>query len=102
MALSLFWVMTLGFESNLPTPLDSAAVMNKSTAKFGERCASIRPLVGAPAAKLVTRGSTGGSEDLMLTGGGGLLSPKLLCPTVGSPAMKFRPRKDWPANPSCV
>jgi len=28
-AFSLFWVITFGFESSLPTPLDSAAVMNR-------------------------------------------------------------------------
>ena len=35
-AFSLFWVMTLGFESSLPTPLDSAALIMKSRAKLGE------------------------------------------------------------------
>ena len=36
-AFSLFWVTMRGLESSLPTPLDSAAVIKKSTAKFGER-----------------------------------------------------------------
>ena len=54
--------MTLGFERSLPTPLASAAVIKKSPAKFVERCASSKPLVGAPAARLLTKGITGGVE----------------------------------------
>src|SRR5580700_10610263 len=55
-AFSLFCVMTLGFESNLPTPLASAMVMKKSTAKFGDRCEKLMPDVGAFAGKFVFRG----------------------------------------------
>ena len=58
-AFSLFWVTMRGFESNLPTPLDSAAVMKKSTAKFGERWEKPKPLVGAAAPRLTLRGNTG-------------------------------------------
>src|SRR5262252_6483656 len=55
-AFSLFWVTTRGFESSLPTPRDSAAVMKKSTAKFGERCEKPMPLVGTPAPRLTASG----------------------------------------------
>src|SRR6202040_982895 len=55
-AFSLFCVTMRGLESSLPTPFDSAAVMKKSTAKFGERCEKPKPDVGAPAAKFVCSG----------------------------------------------
>src|SRR5271169_4942793 len=55
-AFSLFWVTILGLESNLPTPLASAALMKKSMAKFGERCEKPKPLVGVPADNEVFRG----------------------------------------------
>src|SRR5207245_5228217 len=56
-AFSLFWVMTLGLESNLPTPLDSAAVMIKSMAKFDDLWENRKqlPPVPGPAGKFVFR-----------------------------------------------
>src|ERR1700720_1005495 len=70
-AFSLFCVTMRGLESSLPTPLDSAAVMKKSTAKLGDREMKPNPLVGTPAprftesGKFVTAGGGGGG------GGGG-------------------------------
>src|SRR5271155_2874544 len=55
-AFSLFWVTMRGFESSLPTPLASDAVMKKSSAKFGERVEKPKPLVGTPAPRLTLRG----------------------------------------------
>src|SRR6266436_115197 len=94
--------MTFGLESSLPTPLASAAVIKKSTAKLGDRCASSRPLVGTPAPKLVTKGITGGVVLAMVTGAGGLVPPKVLWPTVESPPIISRPFSAVPANASCV
>src|ERR1017187_8422160 len=55
-AFSLFCVITLGFESNLPTPRSSAAVMIKSSAKFAELKEYEIPLVGAPVGKFDSKG----------------------------------------------
>src|ERR1700726_4313533 len=56
MAFSLFCVTMRGLESNLPTPLDSAAVIKKSSAKLADRKEYPMPDVGTPAPKLVTSG----------------------------------------------
>src|SRR5712691_11636648 len=76
-AFSLFCVMTLGFDSSLPTPLASAALMMKSSARFRELWAKLTPLVGACAPRLVLSGielvpettsGGGGSGGLWLNG----------------------------------
>src|SRR5215470_12164784 len=100
-ALSLFCVTIRGLESSLPTPLDSAAVMKKSTAKFGDRCASNKPLVGALAGRFTFRGSDGGVEFATTIGGGGVVPPKLLVPTWLVPPAKDRPLVAVPAKPNC-
>src|SRR6267378_3494124 len=103
-AFSLFWVMTLGFESNLPTPLDSAAVMKKSTAKFGERCPRNSPLVGAAAPRLTFSGN-GVPLPLVpvpMKGGGIGELVVVLVPTAGLPAITLRPLVAVPAKPSCT
>src|SRR5256885_2723603 len=92
-AFSLFCVTTRGFERSLPTPRDSAAVMKKSTAKFGERWPKKRPLVGTPAPRLTARGNPFPEvPDVPTTGGGGRADPvvMLLVPTVESPAIALR------------
>src|SRR6202162_2760201 len=73
-AFSLFWVITFGFESSLPTPLDSAALMMKSSAKFGELCAKEKPLVGVVAPRLVTSGIAVLPEAT--SGGAGNVEPR--------------------------
>src|SRR2546421_4493712 len=70
-AFSLFCVTTRGFERSLPTPRDSAAVMKKSTAKFGERWPKKRPLVGTPAPRLTARGKFVIAGDVGGCSGGG-------------------------------
>src|ERR1700731_2634397 len=55
-AFSLFCVTTRGLERSFPTPFDSAALMKKSTAKFGERWKMPRPLVGVPAPRSTLKG----------------------------------------------
>src|ERR1700674_4174594 len=94
--------MTLGFERSLPTPLASAAVIKKSTAKFGERGASSKPLVGPPASRLLTKGITGGVEFAMLIGGAGFVVPKVLLPTSEAPPIMLRPPSPVPEKASCV
>src|ERR1700675_4704428 len=91
--------MTLGFESNLPTPLDSAAVIKKSMAKLGERCPKKTPLVGAPAPKLTFNGRDVLLPEVKI---GGVEFETLLVPTVESPPNTDRPPVVVPANPSCV
>src|ERR1700687_6212193 len=91
--------MTLGFESSLPTPLASDAVMKKSTAKFGERCPRKIPLVGAPAPRLVFSGRL--LVPAAVRNGGGVFET-LLTPTVESPPANERPLVVCPAKPSCV
>src|SRR5260370_30398269 len=80
--------MTFGFDSNLPTPLASAAVMKKSTAKLGERCPRKSPLVGAVAPRLVFNGRLLVPTDVR--NGGGVLSP-LRVPTAESPPTAAAP-----------
>src|SRR5262249_37018907 len=110
-AFSLFWVTTRGFDSSLPTPLDSAALMKKSIAKFGDRCEKPKPLVGgAPAAKLVTSGKPDETPlpavtpPPTVTGAGGMPAPVVtpLPPTAGEPENKERPPVVVPAKPSSV
>src|SRR5689334_7020484 len=82
-AYSLLVVTRRGFERSLPTPRDSDAVMNKSTAKFAERCEKPSLLVGTPAPRLTPSGKpelvvmvcTGGPEPGIIGSG---------CP-IGSP-----------------
>src|SRR3989475_12725068 len=93
-ALSLFCVMTLGFERSLPTPLASAAVMKKSTAKLGERWPRNSPLVGAPAARLGVSGRLVVPTGVR-KGGGGLVTT--LGPTDESPHIIDRPVVCCPA-----
>src|SRR5215469_7735214 len=100
--------MTLGFESSFPTPLDSAAVMMKSSAKFGERCEKVNPVLGVPAGKFVFRGvplviplpllAPPCAQEKGDTSGP--ITP--LQPTAGSPPKSDRPPVVEPANPSCV
>src|SRR5437870_13448584 len=103
-AFSLFWVMTLGLESSLPTPLDSAAEMIKSTAKFGDRWAKLMPLVGAAAGRLVLKGSDVVAD--VTKGGGGMPVPLLIglvkpgAPT--KPPNRVRPWVAVVAKPNCV
>src|SRR5713101_3764199 len=97
-AFSLFCVMTLGFESNLPTPLASAAVMKKSTAKFGERCPRNSPLVGATAERKVFNGRLLPLLPEVENGGGGAMP--VLVPTAESPPKKDRPPVVRPAKPN--
>src|SRR5579862_3761830 len=101
-AFSLFWVTMRGLESSLPTPLDSAALIKKSMAKFGERCEKPKPVVGgAPAAKLVFKGRpevTPLPESTpvpTLTGAAGTPEPEVtpLPPTAGLPEKSERDRK---------
>src|SRR6266576_4133565 len=91
--------MTLGFESSLPTPLASAAVMKRSTAKLGERCPRNSPLVGATAPRLVFSGRL--LVPAAVTKGGGVVEP-LLTPTAESPLNHDRPLVVCPAKPNCV
>src|SRR5260370_18036181 len=91
--------MTLGFESSLPTPLASAAVMKKSTAKLGERCPRNSPLVGALAPRLVFNGRLLVPADER-NGGVGLGT--LLVPTAESPPAIYPPPVVSPAKPNCL
>src|SRR5579863_3432854 len=110
-AFSLFWVTILGLESSFPTPLDSAALMKKSTAKFGERCEKPKPEVGgAPAEKLVFKGKPlvtplpeVAPPEGTVTGGAGIpevVTP--LPPTAGLPLKMLRPPVVVLAKPSSV
>src|SRR5260370_28939538 len=81
-AFSLFCVVSLGFERSLPTPLASAALIKKSTAKFGERCPRNSPLVGALAPRLVFNGRL--LVPALVKNGAGVLESALV-PTVESP-----------------
>src|ERR1700730_18576175 len=110
-AFSLFCVTTRGFESNFPTPLASAAVMKKSTAKLGERCTKPKPLVGAPAPRLVLSGIPLAGPPVEPAGTatpGGAGNPGLpvagpgLMPTCGAPLNNERPPVVEPAKPSSV
>jgi len=82
-----------GFESNLPTPFDSAAVMKKSSAKFGERVEKPKPLVGTPAPRLTFSGMPVVaplpvvSPEAIVTGEAGMPVPVVtpLPPTAGEP-----------------
>src|ERR1700687_1592182 len=91
--------MTLGFERSLPTPLASAAVMKRSTAKLGERWPRNSPLVGAPAARLVFNGRL--LVPAVVTKGGGVVAT-LLVPTAESPLKHDRTFVVCPAKPNCV
>src|SRR6267378_7699859 len=91
--------MTLGFERSLPTPLASAAVMKKSTAKLGERWPRNSPLVGATAPRLVFNGRLLVPAEVK-KGGGVLVT--VLVPTAESPPRKDRPLVVLPAKPNCV
>src|SRR5215470_17369526 len=97
-----------GLDSSLPTPLASAAVMKKSTAKFGERCEKPKPLVGDPAEKLVFKGRPVVTplpdvEPAPIDiGAGGIPAPVVtpLPPTRGSPENNDRPLVVVPAKPN--
>src|SRR5258708_22623662 len=107
----LFWVTIRGLESSLRTPLDSAAVMKKSSEKFAERCETPKPDVGEPALKDVCRG-----RPLVtplpeappplgkVTGFAGIPFPGVtpLPPTAGEPVKIDRPLLTVPAKPSSV
>src|SRR5260370_3223710 len=97
--LSLFGVMTLGFERSFPAPLDSDGVMKKSTAKFGERCPRKNSLVGAVAPRLVFNGRLLVLAEVR--NGGGVLET-VLVPTVESPPATDRPFVVRPAKPNWV
>src|SRR4029077_15802310 len=96
-----------GLESNLPTPFDSAAVMKKSTAKFGERWVKPKPLVGADAPRLTLKGipvemPLPVAEPLpIVTGEAGMpgLVVTPLPPTAGEPLYSERPPVVLPAKP---
>src|SRR6266404_9848888 len=98
-AFSLFWVTTRGFESSFPTPLASAAVIKRSTAKFGDRCPRKSPLVAALAPKFTLEGIpllppvpvNGGGIGEVVTG---------LEPIAGTPAAMLRPPVVVPAKAS--
>src|SRR5258708_16412090 len=105
----LFWVTIRGLESSLPTPLDSAAVMKKSSAKFAERCENPKPDVGEPALKDVCRGRplvTALPEVPppvgKVTGFDGIPLPDVtpLPPTAGEPEKIDRPPSTVPAKPT--
>src|SRR5258707_13759489 len=91
--------MTLGFERSLPTPLASAAVMKKSTAKLGERWPRNTPLVGAPAPRLVFSGRLLPDPTAVRKGGVALVT--VLVPTTVSPPMMDRPLVVLQAKPNC-
>src|SRR3954470_22403110 len=131
-AFSLFCVTTRGLESSLPTPLDSAADIKKSTAKFGERCTKPSPLVGTPAprftasGRLVIAGEAGVILVEVIVGllmvtpvvpapevvevvlepglgaGGNPVVVNGLFPAVGAPVKIDRPPVVVPPKPSCV
>src|SRR5580692_10913573 len=105
-AFSLFCVTMRGFESSLPTPLASAAVMKKSTAKLEDRFENPKPLVGTPAPRLRLRGrppelallSFGVTTGVARTGALGVVVPLVpsaegpwLTPTCGEPENSDRP-----------
>src|SRR5690242_382999 len=100
--------MTLGLESSLPTPLASARLRKKSKAKFGERCEKLKPLVGAPAGKLVFNGVPVVIPlplvvpEAQTNGDAGTPPVTPLQPTAGSPPKIDRPLVVSPAKPSCV
>src|SRR5579864_4001982 len=97
--------MTFGFESSLPTPRFSAAVIIKSKAKFLLESAYSMPLVGTLAPRLVTRGIVLPLALLLpplLTtiGGVGKPGPRVigLGPTPGVPPMTLWPLLLAPAK----
>src|SRR5712691_5121424 len=100
-AFSLFCVMTLGFESSLPIPFDSAAEMKKSTAKLGDRWPKNTPLVGATAPRFTLNGRPPVVLDpAEISGGAGNAVPDVtgLVPTVGLPPKTERPLVIDPAK----
>src|SRR5574340_1087312 len=100
--------MTLGFESNLPTPLVSAALMNRSTAKLGDRWPKKTPLVGTAAPRFTLKGKLGpdpaADPPPPISGGAGRPVPvdTGLTPTRESPPITVRPPVVEPANPHCT
>src|SRR2546427_12358936 len=88
--------MTLGFESSLPIPFDSAAEMKKSTAKLGDRWPKNTPLVGATAPRFVLNGRPPAEEvpPAEISGGAGKPGPAGtgVFPTVGVPPKTKRKR----------
>src|SRR5713226_9007752 len=101
--------MTLGFESNFPTPLASAAVMKKSMAKLGDRCENPNPLNPPESGDALKEVASGRPlvpvpvDGTTISGGGGMVfvGPGLE-PTCGAPPKMFRPFVVVPAKPSSV
>src|ERR1700730_7121814 len=106
---SLFCVTIFGLESNLPTPFASAAVMNRSPAKFGDRCPKKKPLVGTPAPRLTLRGKPAvlvpdPEVGVPISGGCGMPVPVVtgLTPTLDGAPKIVRPLVVVPAKPHCT
>src|SRR5579871_5116408 len=84
--------------------------MNRSTAKFGERCPKYTPLVGTPAPRFTLNGKLGVDDPpdvlvgVAISGGCGKPVPVVigLTPTSGEPPNTVRPLVVVPAKPHCT
>src|SRR5260370_41656659 len=101
--------MAWGLERNLERRWVCAAVMKKSTAKFGERSENPKAMVGEPADKNVVKGGPlvtpfplVAPPLTQVNGDGGTPPVMPLQPTDASPPKRVRPPVMVPAKPSSV